>query len=481
MWFGGPGGVAGLFPLDAGSREDDLRCVKTNLLGIDRRHGGAWDLPACAAALTMMIVATTVVGLLIAPRWGTTPVALLYIAPVLAAAIRFGFWPALVAAVASPLVYNYYFTEPYHTFLIHSPADIVSVAMLFVVALVVSRLAGSAREQARLAQAHAARNATIAGFARQLLSCTSEREIADVTARELARIFACNATLIAAAPEPRLLAGAPAAIELTPTDRAVAALVLEKGKRAGRGVDRAVPTEWQFHPVKAGEAVLAAAGLARDDGTAAVPRVQLPLLDNLLDQTALALERGRLEAEAREFDRTRERDKVRSTLLSSIGQDLGPRLEAIADSVAELRRGGAEEKEALSVIRSETARLDRYLANLLELDPDSDRRPLEVDGVSIDLFRRSVSRDGEEIHLTPKEYAVLAELAKHPGRVLTHAHLLRNAWGPAQEGQIDYLRVAVRGLRQKLEHNPSDPRLIVNEPAIGYRLKVRESAASNVQ
>jgi two-component system sensor histidine kinase KdpD len=472
MWFGNWKGRAVHFPLDAGGPEVDLREVKTSPIRIDRSHGGAWDLPACAAALAMMIAATTIVGLLVAPRWGTTPVALMYIAPVLTAAVYFGLWPALVAAVASPLVYNYYFTEPYHTLLIRSPADIVSVTVLFLVALVVSRLAGSAREQARLAQAHAARNATIAGFARQLLTCTAEREIADITARELARIFGCNAALIGGAPERSLLASAPATIELTPTERAVAALVLDTGDRAGRGVDRAIPTEWQFHPVKSGEAVLAAAGLARDDGAAAVARSQLPLLDNLLDQVALALERGRLDGEAREFDRIRERDKVRSTLLSSIGQDLRPRLGAIADAVAELRRGGSEEKEALSAIRSETAWLDRYLANLLELDPQSDQRPLELDGVTIDLFRRAVARNGEEVHLTPKEYAILAELAKHPGRVLTHAHLLRNAWGPAQESQVDYLRVAVRGLRQKLEKDPSDPRLIVNEPAIGYRLKV---------
>ncbi len=62
---------------------------------------------------------------------------------------------------------------------------------------------------------------------------------------------------------------------------------------------------------------------------------------------------------------------------------------------------------------------------------------------------------GEQVHLTPKEYAVLAELAKHPGRVLTHAHLLRTVWGPAQEKQTEYLRVAVRALRQKLERDPS--------------------------
>jgi two-component system sensor histidine kinase KdpD len=81
-----------------------------------------------------------------------------------------------------------------------------------------------------------------------------------------------------------------------------------------------------------------------------------------------------------------------------------------------------------------------------------------------------VARDGREVHLTPKEYAVLAELAKHPGRVLTHAHLLRIAWGPAQESQTEYLRVAIRALRQKLERNPARPELLLNEPAVGYRL-----------
>ncbi len=79
-------------------------------------------------------------------------------------------------------------------------------------------------------------------------------------------------------------------------------------------------------------------------------------------------------------------------------------------------------------------------------------------------------RDGEDVHLTPKEYAVLAELAKQAGRVLTHSHLLRAVWGPAQEDQIEYLRVAIRALRQKLERDPAAPELILNEPAIGYRL-----------
>ena len=184
--------------------------------------------------------------------------------------------------------------------------------------------------------------------------------------------------------------------------------------------------------------------------TTACPPVradQLPLLDNLLDQVALALERGRLESEAREFARVRERDQVRSVLLSSIGQDLKPPLTAIttrgARAAAErIGRQGARIRQS----SSEASKIERYLANLLgPRVRTTDRQPLEVGGVTIDLFRRAVLRDGEEVHLTPKEYAVLAELAKHPGRVLTHAHLLRTAWGPAQESQIEYLRVAIRG------------------------------------
>ena len=121
--------------------------------------------------------------------------------------------------------------------------------------------------------------------------------------RELGAVFECNAVLVGGMPEPRLLSSAPAPVRLTPSDIAVAALVLDSGERAGRGVDRAVPTEWQFHPVRSGSAVIAAIGLARDDGAPPVGADQLPLLDNLLDQVALALERGRLEGEAREFAR----------------------------------------------------------------------------------------------------------------------------------------------------------------------------------
>jgi DNA-binding response OmpR family regulator len=113
-----------------------------------------------------------------------------------------------------------------------------------------------------------------------------------------------------------------------------------------------------------------------------------------------------------------------------------------------------------------------------EVDQIDERRmpppPIEIGGVTIDLFKRAVLKEGEEVHLTPKEFSVLAELARHPDRVLTHGHLLRTAWGPAQEHQTEYLRVAIRALRQKLERDPSRPKIIINEPAVGYRLRASE-------
>lgn len=444
------------------------------MTGLTTGRSAAVQLRGYAEA-SLMVAVATLVGLAFAPRWGNSAVDLLYLPAVLGAAVLAGLRPALFAALASALAYNFFFTAPHLTFRMEDPNDIVTVVVLFAVAVVTSQLAASVRRQARIADAHAARNATIAGLARRLLICTSEREIYEVGTGEIAAVFACNAVLAGGMPEPHMLSGTPASVRLTPADLAVAALVLDKGERAGRGVDRAVPTEWQFHPVRSGSGVIAAMGLARDDGAPSVRPDQLLLLDNLLDQVALALERGRLESEAREFARIRERDRVRAVLLSSIGQDLGSRLKAIGDAVRELRRNGEGDKALVSLVGSEAAKIERYLTNLLELGPESDQRPIEVDGVTIDLFRRVVSRDGNEIHLTPKEYAVLAELAKHPGRVLTHGHLLRTIWGPAQEGQIDYLRVAVRALRQKLERNASAPELIVNEPAIGYRLKMTQS------
>jgi two-component system sensor histidine kinase KdpD len=419
-----------------------------------------------------MVAAATLVGLWIAPRWGTAPVDMIYLPAILVAASLWGLGPALAGGAAAALAYNFFFTEPLHTFRIDRVTDVVTVIVLFLVALVTSRLAAGIRRNAWLAASHAARNATIAGFARRLLSCSGEEDIAGAACAELRRLFGCNAMLVSGLPVPRIICADPDGNRLTPSDVAAAALTIETGEAAGRGTPRLQPAEWVFHPVRSGAAVLAAVGLARDDGMPATGEDQLALLTNLLDQIALALERARLEAEARTFAAVRDRDRLRAALLSSIGQDVAPRLTAIGSAVRELKRSGAGDKQLLSSIGAEASKLDRYISNLVALGPESDERTIEAGDISIALFHRIVSNKGEEVHLTPKEYAVLAELAKHRGRVLSHSYLLRTVWGPAQERQIDYLRVAIRSIRQKLEQDPSQPTMIINEPAVGYRLSI---------
>jgi two-component system KDP operon response regulator KdpE len=95
---------------------------------------------------------------------------------------------------------------------------------------------------------------------------------------------------------------------------------------------------------------------------------------------------------------------------------------------------------------------------------------LEVDDVVIDNVRHQVSRAGTEMKLTPKEFELLSFLARHAGKVLTHRQILTAVWGPAHAADTQYLRVYIGQLRQKIEREPGDPRIIVTEPGIGYRI-----------
>ena len=104
------------------------------------------------------------------------------------------------------------------------------------------------------------------------------------------------------------------------------------------------------------------------------------------------------------------------------------------------------------------------------LGGSADAARVVIGDIEVDLLDRAVRRGGARVRLTPKEYAVLAELARHPGRVVTHTQLLSAVWGPAHEHDVEYLRVTMRGLRAKLEREPAAPELLINELGVGYRL-----------
>jgi two-component system KDP operon response regulator KdpE len=94
---------------------------------------------------------------------------------------------------------------------------------------------------------------------------------------------------------------------------------------------------------------------------------------------------------------------------------------------------------------------------------------IRQDGLTIDLDGHQVSREGEALKLTPKEFDLLAALVGNAGRVMTHRKLLHQVWGPAHVEDVPYLRVFIGQLRQKLELDPARPTLILTEPGVGYR------------
>jgi two-component system KDP operon response regulator KdpE len=97
--------------------------------------------------------------------------------------------------------------------------------------------------------------------------------------------------------------------------------------------------------------------------------------------------------------------------------------------------------------------------------------------LTVDLGKRLVTIDGHEVKLTPKEYDLLRVLVTHAGKVITHQYLLREVWGPGSVYETHYLRVYIGQLRQKLEPDPAQPRYILTEPGVGYRLRMEDEGS----
>ena len=114
------------------------------------------------------------------------------------------------------------------------------------------------------------------------------------------------------------------------------------------------------------------------------------------------------------------------------------------------------------------ARIRTALRRVFRPD-EPDTGQLRQGDLTVDFDRRCVFRGDEEIRLTPKEFELLALLARNPGRVLTHHTILKAIWGPHAVDQPEHLWVLMRQLRRKIEPDPSRPRYLVSDPWVGYR------------
>lgn len=335
------------------------------------RHRVGWrdrTEPLGYAATVIMVAGVTAVANAAATVLPLAAIDLFYLIPVLAAASLYGMKAGALAAVTGALAYNFFFTSPRHTFWISHPADYLIVGVLLGVALFTGRLAARLRKQANGAEARATQDAALAEFSAQLIGISTEDELGSTVCEQISGLVGAHTALVA--PDGRglrIIASHPPLDYLGGFDTEAARQTLAEGRPSGRGTTTPKGADWAFYPLTAADGIVGALGLAREDGAAPVAEDRRALLATVLAQAALALERQRLAAEMAGVERLRERDRLRGALLSSVGHDLRTPLTAIFAATAELRQARAWNADAVSALESEARRLDRYIANLLDM------------------------------------------------------------------------------------------------------------------
>ena len=332
-----------------------------------RRRPARWGTPVGYAVTTALVAGVTGVASALFHILDLGNVALLYLLPVMAAASLFGLRTGLFAGIASSLAYNFFFLPPTGTLSINNPENLISVVVLLGIAFATSQLTSRVRAQADLAAASARTNATLAGFLRQIAGVNDLDVAAQMICDDVRQLLNVQAVLLGPDKGAHLeiLAASDPAYRLDAMDNAAASWAFDTGSPAGKGSGTLAASEWLFQPLKAGDRVLGVLGVASDMVGNPVRADQLPLLSSLIDQSALVLERLRLQAEMRDVDAVRTRDRLRAALLSSVSHDLRTPLTAVIAAAAQLHHGASP--ELIGTIESEAQRLNRFVANLLDM------------------------------------------------------------------------------------------------------------------
>ncbi|MET0248329.1 MAG: sensor histidine kinase KdpD [Sphingobium sp.] len=325
-----------------------------------------WGKPVDYLWSILMVAAMTALGRLLIEAIDLGNIALLYLVPVMFAAATYGLRAGLIAGFASSLAYNFFFLPPTGTLTVSNPENVISILVLLGVAIVTSQFAARVRAQADLAQNSARQNAALAGFSRQLTAATNEEELMQGICGEVGRLLDVRTVLLKpSADGPKLRAAWPPEDRMEQIEMAAAQWAMDNDQPAGRGSSTLTASDWLFHPLRTQRGILGVLGVAREDAGAPLRSDQFALLTSLLDQASIALDRIALEQEMAEAGKIRERDRLRSALLSSVSHDLRTPLTTVISAAHELKRETAS--PLVDTISGEAQRMNRFIANLLDM------------------------------------------------------------------------------------------------------------------
>ncbi|WP_240811817.1 DUF4118 domain-containing protein [Brevundimonas sp. M20] len=338
-----------------------------------RRPAGFGDWTGYAAGIGFVLVATAV-GVLLDRSFERADLGVIYLAAVVAAGVLYGLRPAMAAATAAFLIYNFLFLRPLYSFAIGSPTDLLTLVLFWGVALGTGALAGRVREQMRRAGRRASAVSALLA-ASQTLTATQD---AKVTARVLAdqAAAAAGARAVVLLPEGDDLvvaASAPDAeghVPLGAGAMAAARWAWEKGEAAGHGTGTLPQTSWVFRPLQGVRGRSGVAGIEAEGVVPGSDEERLALA--ILDQGAVAIERAELAGQALETETLRRTDRFRGALMNSVSHDLRTPLSTVLGSATTLIDYGDSLKPAVRAdlllsIREEAERLNRYVGDLLDM------------------------------------------------------------------------------------------------------------------
>ena len=295
----------------------------------------------------------------------------IYLAAVVAAGALYGLRPALTAATAAFLIYNFLFLQPRYSFAIGSPTDVLTLIVFWGVALLTGALAGRVREQAQRTQRRAAAVSALLGASQALAGADDRQATARVLAEQASEAAGAKAVVLLPQGDDLVIAaGAPETPDLGATAMAAARWAWEQGEPAGHGTGTLPQASWTFRPLQGVQGRSGVAGIEADALAPGSDEERLALA--LLDQGAVAIERADLAGQAVETETLRRADRFRAVLMNSVSHDLRTPLSTVLGSATTLIDYGesltpAVRADLLLSIREEAERLNRYVGDLLDM------------------------------------------------------------------------------------------------------------------
>jgi two-component system sensor histidine kinase KdpD len=325
------------------------------------------------ALASLVVAAAACVDFAARPWIGVENVDLVFLTAIVGIAATFGLGPSLFASVAASLLYNFLFLPPLYAFTIAAPTNVVAFVLFIAMAAIVSNVAARVRTQALVATSRARTTEQLYAFSRKLAGVGTLDDVLWVTAYQTAAMLKVRVVLLL--PEGDSIAvkaGYPPEDTLEPAELAAAKWAWQNDRPAGHGSDTLPGTRRLFLPMRTGRGPIGVVGIDRDKPGALLAPDERRLLDALIDQGALAIERVALVEDMARVKRTAETERLRSAMLTSLSHDLRTPLAAILGAAGALRDmpaklGEAEKADLLATIIEEAERLNRFIANLLDM------------------------------------------------------------------------------------------------------------------